>query len=84
MHSNLSLVNLEFQVIHRLHDSVSFLPQLRQKAYIMHIVVVNILDQIWLNHATRNRVLVLNALFKVKLQLLILVQLLLIHLVLPL
>lgn len=83
VHADLRLINLEFIIIHGLHNAVRFLAELREEANIVHIVIVDVLDEVRLDHAIRNRVRVLNTLFKFNLQLLVLVQLLLVNLVLP-
>ena len=83
VHADLGLVDLEFVIIHSLHDAVSLLAELREEADVMHIVIVNVLDQVGFYHATSDRVRVLDTLFKLELELLVLVQLLLVHLVVP-
>ena len=40
--SKLSLVDLEFDKVHGLHDAVSFLPQLRQETYVLDVIAVDV------------------------------------------
>ena len=52
----MSLINLEFIIIDGLHDRISFLAKLREERDVVHIVIIDVLNQVWLDHATRDGV----------------------------
>lgn len=80
--ANLSLINLEFEVVHLLHYSIRLLPKLRQEIHVVHVVTFSVLYQLVLKNTIRKRFWILYSLFEFQLQLLILEQFFLIYLVL--
>lgn len=72
VHAQLGLVNLVLDVVDRLHYPICLLPELREEADVLHVAVVDVLDQVGLNHAVGDGVWVLDPPLEFHLQLLIL------------
>ena len=56
VHLHLCLIYLVLNVVDVLHYAVSFLLQLSQKANVLHVVVVDVRDQIRFDHSVGNGV----------------------------